>query len=98
MKERRQFRRNTLPQKGKFFGVNGWEECLITEVSRKGLGVTFYTHAKINEGSIIHLKVVMASEPKPVRVKGLLRWIEPHGEYFVGGIEWFSINKDAQQG
>jgi hypothetical protein len=32
-----------------------------------------------------------------VRVKGLLRWIEPHGEYFIGGIEWFSINKEAQK-
>ena len=87
MQERRKFIRSMLPQKAKFFGAKGWEDCIITEVSRKGLGVKFYTCEKINEGSIIHLKVLVPTESKPVMVKGLLRWIKKKEEYFIGGIE-----------
>ena len=93
MKERRKFTRSMLPQKAKFFGAKGWEDCIITEVSRKGLGVKFYTSEKINEGSIIHLKVLVPTESKPVMVKGLLRWIKKMEGYFVGGIEWYHIDK-----
>ena len=96
MQERRKFTRSTLPQKAKFFGAKGWEDCIITEVSRKGLGVKFYTREKINEGSIIHLKVLIPTESKPVMVKGLLRWIKKKEEYFIGGIEWYHIDKGVK--
>ena len=96
MKERRKFPRSTLPQKAQFFGVKGWEECLITEVSRNGLGVKFYTREKINEGSIIHLKVLASSESKPIKVKGVVRWIEKRGDSFFGGIKWYQINKGVK--
>ena len=61
MQERREFPRNNLPQKAIFFGAKGWEDCTITEASRNGLGVKFYTREKINEGSIIHLRVLFSS-------------------------------------
>ena len=69
MEERRKFPRNALPQKAKFFGAKGWEDCLITEVSRKGLGVTFYTNEPVKileweRGTIISF--LKASEEKPV--------------------------------
>jgi hypothetical protein len=96
MEERRKFPRNALPQKAKFFGAKGWEDCLITEVSRKGLGVTFYTSEKINEGSIMHLKVSLPSEPHPVEVKGMLKWIDKREKHFVGGVEWLRIGKPIE--
>ena len=93
MTERRKWARTILPQKAQFFGIKGWEDCLITEVSRKGMGVTFYTSAQIIAGSIIHLKVRVPQESNPVMVKGVLRWIEPAAEHFVGGIEWYHIDR-----
>lgn len=91
MQEKRAFPRTALPQKAKFFGANGWEHCIITEASRKGFGVQFFTRERINEGSILHLQVPLPSELEPVIVKGILKWIERKEKYFVGGIEWFSI-------
>ena len=91
MADKREFPRTVLPQKAKFFGANGWEDCIITEGSRKGFGVQFCTREKINEGSIIHLRVSLPSEVKPVTVKGILKWIEKKEEHFVGGVEWYTI-------
>ena len=93
VKERRRHPRSALPQRAKFFGVKGWEECIITEVSQKGLGVKFYTSEKINEGSIIHLKVLAPLDSKPVMIKGIVRWVVKKGEYCVGGIEWFRVDR-----
>ena len=96
MRERRKFPRSLLPQKAKFFGAKGWEDCIITQVSRKGLGVKFYTSEKMNEGSIIQLKVLPPNEPKPIMVKGILRWIERKEKHFIGGIEWFRIDRTGR--
>ena len=93
MRERREFPRTALPQKAKFFGAKGWEDCTITEASRRGLSVTFYTNVKINEGSIIHLRVMFPSQDKPAEVKGFLKWIEKKGKHFIGGVEWFHIER-----
>ena len=97
MKEMRKFPRTALPKKAKFFGANGWENCIITEASRNGLGVKFCTREKINKGSIIHLRVLFPSQPHPVEVKGFLKWIEERGKHFVGGIEWFSIERGEKK-
>ena len=97
MAERRRSARNILPQKAQFFGKRGWEDCLITEVSRKGMGVTFYTSERIIPGSIIHLKVRVPRESSTVMVKGVLRWIEHAAEHFVGGIEWFYIDRGRKK-
>jgi len=93
MRERREFPRTSLPQKAKFFGAKGWEDCVITEASRRGLSVQFYTREKINAGSIIHLRVVFPSQPHHVEIKGSLKWIEKKEEHFIGGIEWFHIDR-----
>ena len=53
MKGRRGSSRSRLSQRAVFFGLNGWEDCIITESSERGLGIKFYTKKKVNEGSII---------------------------------------------
>ena len=93
MLNKRGFPRTALPQKAIFFGAKGWEDCTITESSRNGLSVKFYTREKINKGSIIHLRVMCSSQQRPVEIKGSLKWIEKKGKHFVGGIEWFQIGR-----
>jgi hypothetical protein len=96
MKERRRYTRSILPQRAIFFGLNGWEDCIITESSKRGLGIEFYTKKKINDGSIINLKVLVPTEPKPIMVKGILKWTKKKGEYFIGGMEWLSIDRGSR--
>lgn len=98
MSERRKFRRTTLPQKAKYFGAKGWKDCLITEMSAKGMRIKFYTREKFNIGSIISLKVLVPTESKPVMVKGVLRWIAKKEDYFIGGIKLFRVDKGDEQG
>jgi len=96
MKEPRRSPRCRLPQRATFFGLNGWEDCIITESSKRGLGIEFYTKKKIDEGSIVNLKVLMANEPKPVMITGILKWIKNKGDYFIGGMEWLSIDRSSR--
>lgn len=98
MQEQRDFPRTNLPQKAMFFGAKGWEECTITEASRNGFGVKFYTREQIHVGSIINLRVFFPSQPYPVKIKGSLKWIEKKGKHFIGGIEWFYIERDEKKG
>ena len=98
MNERRRFSRNTLPQKAMFFGANGWEDCIIKESSNRGLGIEFHTKVKINEGSIINLKIIMSTEPNPVMIKGILKWIKKKDVCFLGGVEWLTIDRDHSKG
>ena len=65
----------------------GWEDCTITKLSRKGMGVTFHTEEKIPPDSTIHLKVFTSNENEYFTVKGDLRWIEKAGKTFMGGLE-----------
>lgn len=98
MKEKRKFSRTALPQKAKFFGAKGWEDCTITAASRNGLSVKFNTCEKINEGSILHLRVLFSSQPHPLEIKGWLKWIEKKGKYFIGGVELFRIERNEKKG
>ena len=61
------------------------------------MGVTFYTSETIMPGSIIHVKVRVPQESNPVMVKGVLRWIEHAAAHFVGGIEWYHIDRVTKQ-
>jgi hypothetical protein len=96
MKDLRRSTKTMLLQNAMFFGANGWEECIIVESSKRELRIEFHTKEKINEGSIINIRVLMPSEPNPVIVKGILKWIEKKGEYFSGGIEWLSVHRDRR--
>jgi len=98
MSERRRFRRTTLPQRATFFGAKGWKDCLITEMSPKGMRLNFYTRKKINIGSIISLRIIVPPKSKPVMVKGILRWIAKKKDYFVGGIKLSRIDRGDEQG
>ena len=65
----------------------GWEDCTITKLSRKGMGITFYTEEEIPADSTLNLKVFTSNENEYFTVKGDLRWLEKAGNTFIGGIE-----------
>ena len=73
MKDLRRSTKTMLLQNAMFFGANGWEECIIVDSSKKGLGIEFHTKEKIKEGSILNIRVLMHSEPNPIMMKVLLK-------------------------
>ena len=64
-----------------------WKECTINKVSRKGIGITFHTDAKINAGSTLDLKIFVSKELEYFTVKGIVKWIKQKENDFIGGIE-----------
>ena len=64
----------------------GWEDCTITKLSRKGMGITFHTDEKITVDSTLHLKVFTSNENEYLTVKGVLKWIEKNRNIFIGGM------------
>ena len=69
----------------------GWEDCQITKISRKGMGVTFCTEEKITPDSLINFKVYTSQESDYFTVTGTLKWIETYKNTFLGGIELTEI-------
>jgi hypothetical protein len=64
-----------------------WKECTIIDATYEGMGIRFKAPEKIDTGSNIHLKLSIAKEIKPIRIKGILKWIEQGGNNFVGGVK-----------
>jgi hypothetical protein len=65
----------------------GWEDCTITKLSRKGMGITFFTEEELPADSTLNIKVFTSNENEYFTVKGDLRWVEKTGNAFIGGIE-----------
>ena len=63
----------------------GWEDCTITKLSRKGMGIIFHTDEKIAVDSTLRLKVYTTDEDKYFTVKGVLKWVENDSNTFIGG-------------
>ena len=71
------------------------EQCEISNISRKGVGLKFHTGEKINIGATIHLEMYISRKPEPIKVKGILKWIEKGGNDFIGAIELIEELDDA---
>ena len=65
----------------------GWEDCTVTKLSRKGMGLTFHTEEAIPPDSTLHLKIFTSNENEYFTVKGDLRWIEKADRTYMGGLE-----------
>jgi hypothetical protein len=71
------------------------EQCRISNMSRKGMGLKFHTDETINIGSSIHLEMYVSRKSEPIKVKGILKWIEKEGNDFIGCIELTEELDDA---
>ena len=92
--KKRSFSRFDTSLKACFFikGRNrGWEDCKISKISRKGMGVTFFTEEKITPDSVMNVKVYTSQESDYFTVTGRLKWIEQYKNTFVGGVELSEI-------
>ena len=88
--KKRSFSRYDTHMKATYFleeRNRGWEDCTITKLSRKGMGVTFHTEEEIPSDATLHLKIFTSDESEYFTVKGDLRWIEKAGRTFMGGLE-----------
>lgn len=89
-RSKRKFKRIDTQLKAKYFleGRKGdGEECAIINVSRRGMGIKFYTREKINIGLTVHLEIFVSSELEAVNVKGTLKNIRQMENDLIGGIE-----------
>jgi hypothetical protein len=92
--KKRSFTRYDTHMKATYFleeKNRGWEDCTITKLSRKGVGINFHTDEKITVDSTLHLKIFTSNEDKFFTVKGVLKWIEKDRNTFIGGIELSEI-------
>ncbi len=71
------------------------EKCTIFNISRKGICLKFHTGKKIKLSSAIHLEMYVARKTEPIKVKGVVRWVEKEGNDFIGSIELIEELDDA---
>ena len=99
MKNTRSFVRFDTHMKAQYFlkeKNRDWEECTVFKISRKGLGLKFYTSEKIKVGLTIQIKIFTSKESEKIIVNGVLRWIEEEEKSFVGGIELNEILDESK--
>lgn len=99
MKEKRKYTRYRTQLKAQYFlkeKKEGWEECTIIDVSRKGMGIVFLTPEKINVGSAVLLEIPMLTGLEPIYIMGTLKWFEQRGSDFIGGIESTELLADLR--
>ena len=88
--DRRRYARYTTRVKAQYFLKDHnqeWTECIILDVSSKGMGIVFLTYKAIDIGSTILLEIPVHEGLDPITIVGLLRWITKKGNDFIGGIE-----------
>ncbi len=80
-----QLRAQCIPEDSK---KDCWEECTITNINRKGLGIKFHTRVFFTIGSTINLKIFIPNKKTSMNVKGILKWTGGRRNLFIGGIEF----------
>ena len=99
MEERRKFVRYPLAKRA-LYHLRGekeeWKECVIIDVSSKGMGIRFLTPQKIKVGSTILLEIPGIVGFSPTHLIGIVRWIKQSGNEFMGGIESTELFDDTK--
>jgi c-di-GMP-binding flagellar brake protein YcgR len=98
MDVRRKFSRVPIELKAQYHlkGEEDWKECTVIDISRNGMGIKFLTREKIDVGSTIHLEIFLHEKPKLINVKGILKWIKPRENDFIGGIEVTLLTREGR--
>lgn len=73
----------------------GWGKCTVIDISRRGMGIQFFTHRNMNVGSTLHLKISIPTELETINVKGIVKRMHQKGDDLIGGIEWSLVHRDA---
>ncbi len=97
MRAKRRFDRFLVQREAKYFsqgGLGNWQECTISNVSRKGMKILF--HERINVGSTIRLEIPVSGDLVSISINGILKWIEERGNDFIGGIKLTKMLDDEK--
>jgi len=96
-KERRIFDRYSTKLKAQYRSEEEeeWKECIVIDISQRGMDIIFLTHEKINEGAIIHLKIFLPEEQKLINVNRILKLVKQRENDFMGGIETTVLTREG---
>ena len=97
MRAKRRFDRFLVQREAKYFlqeGLGNWQECTISNVSRKGMKILF--HERINVGSTICLEIPVPGELVSICINAILKWSEERGNDFIGSIELTKLLDDEK--
>ena len=94
-KERRGFGRFGTALKAHYI-INGEigemkHDCMITNMSRKGLGLQVKSDQKIDQGAGIRLEIYVPEKKGPTHVQGIVKWIEKKGSFWMAGVECLKV-------
>ena len=73
-----------------------WKGCAIINISREGLGIEVYLKEKIPVGTTLKMEITVSAKEKPVKVIGILMWINglKEGMDFIGGVRFTNIDSE----
>jgi hypothetical protein len=97
--QKRSFTRYDAHIDGRYCAADGsreWKPCLITKISRKGIGVVFSAGAPPYVGSSLQFTLSAIKESECMSLRGVLRWVKSAGNCHAGGIELNAIVEDSQ--
>jgi hypothetical protein len=101
VKDRREFLRFPLRLNTRYSVENkeDWvRQCLVVDMSRKGMGLVIYLKDKLPLGCLLKFMVDVPKREEPIRFAGILVWIKElkdHLEYnFKGGIRLTTIDSE----
>jgi hypothetical protein len=73
-----------------------WRCCLISKISRKGIGVVFPADKAPLTGSMLTFSLPIARESEAIILRGELKWTRQLGGSTAGGVELNAIVGEAE--
>ena len=92
MEDRRQFPRFAIELDAKIITADGKESlCKLTDISRKGTCIEFFSKEKIEIGTGIKLEIAAAKKESPINAAVIIMWVTELDDnteyhYLAGGL------------
>ena len=66
-------------------------ECVVANMSRKGLGLQIKADNRITTNVDIRLEIYVTEKKSPALLHGTVKWVEKRGDAWVVGVECLKI-------
>jgi hypothetical protein len=90
VEEKREHTRFSVQLRARYLKENEeeWNECTVTNISRKGIGIIMYVREIIPVDSSLQLEIIIPTKKEPIKVTAILKWIveQKGGKNFMGGV------------
>ncbi len=97
--QKRSFTRYDVHIEGRYCAEDGnreWKPCLITKISRKGIGVVFPANGLPVPGSLLVFSISPSQGSEAIHLRGALKWLQTIDGRQSGGIELNRIVDELQ--